>query len=166
MTVSFEDLKVLQFAELIVDEIWKQTVPWDKFAREVVGAQLARAADSIGANIAEGFGRFHYGEKIQFLYYARGSLFEAKYWLNRARARNLISFDLAQDFASRLTDLARQLNSFVGNLKGRRYDEALNKKTRGIRERGTIYTVNSLGEWPDELFTEVDFDWLAAVPNP
>ena len=85
MTLRFEDLKVLQAAETVADGIWKQVVRWDPFVRDTVGGQLAKAADSIGANIAEAFGRFHYGEKVQFLYYSRGSLFETKYWLNRAK---------------------------------------------------------------------------------
>ena len=58
--LRFEDLRVLQAAEVFADDIWREVVRWDSFAREVVGGQLARAADSIGANIAEAFGRFHY----------------------------------------------------------------------------------------------------------
>ncbi len=90
MGTAFEDLRVLQSAEEVADGIWGQVVEWKSFAKDVVGGQLARAADSIGANIAESFGRFHYGEKLQFLYYARGSLFETKYWLNRALKRKLM----------------------------------------------------------------------------
>ena len=75
MPATFEDLRVLKAAEEIADSIWKRVVRWEEFARDVVGKQLARAADSIGANIAEAFGRFHFGEKLQFLYFARGSLF-------------------------------------------------------------------------------------------
>ncbi|MCB0211362.1 MAG: four helix bundle protein, partial [Anaerolineae bacterium] len=89
MGIELEDLRVLQSAESVADEVWKFVVSWDKFARDVVGGQLARATDSIGANIAESFGRFHYGEKLKFLYYARGSLFETNYWLNRSSKRNL-----------------------------------------------------------------------------
>jgi four helix bundle protein len=65
MALKFEELRVLQAAEGVADSIWRQVVRWDPFAREVVGGQLARAADSVGANIAEAFGRFHYGEKLQ-----------------------------------------------------------------------------------------------------
>ena len=82
MSATFEDSKILQFAEEVADSIWKRVVQWDDFAKDVVGKQIAKSADSIGANIAGSFGRFNFGEKIQFLYYSRGSLFETKYWLN------------------------------------------------------------------------------------
>ena len=75
MATKFEDLRILQAAEEIADGVWKQVTEWDDFDRDVVGKQMARAADSIGAYIAESYGRYHYGEKLQFLYYARGSLF-------------------------------------------------------------------------------------------
>ena len=58
MSTTFEDLRVLKTAEEIADAIWKQVVQWDEFAKDVVGKQMARAADSIGANIAESFGRY------------------------------------------------------------------------------------------------------------
>jgi len=58
VALTFEDLSVLQAAEAVADGIWRQVVRWDPFAREVAGGQLARAVDSIGANIAEAFGRF------------------------------------------------------------------------------------------------------------
>jgi len=67
LATSLEELKVLQIAEGIADAIWTQVVRWDEFARDVVGKQLARAADSIRANIAEAFGCFNYGEKLKNL---------------------------------------------------------------------------------------------------
>lgn len=79
MSTQLEDLKILQNAENIADAIWKRVMKWEKFAKDVVGKQIIRAVDSIGANIAESYGRFNYGEKLQFLYYSRGSLFETKY---------------------------------------------------------------------------------------
>jgi four helix bundle protein len=75
VSATFEDLRVLKSAEEIADSIWKRVVQWDDFAKDVVGKQMARSADSIGANIAESFGRYNFGEKLQFLYYSRGSLF-------------------------------------------------------------------------------------------
>jgi four helix bundle protein len=147
----------------VADGIWREVVRWDSFAREVVGGQLAKAADSIGANIAEAFGRFHYGEKLQFLYYARGSLFEAKYWLNRARTRDLMSSAQAQDYTSQLTSLARQLNAFAATLKAQRQSSRPQPKT--MREATTDYVTDGPDDAPMPLFTEEELEWLQTIPN-
>lgn len=163
MALKFEELRVLQAAEAVADGIWRQVVRWDPFAREVVGGQLARAGDSIGANIAEAFGRFHYGEKLQFLYYARGSLFEAKYWLNRARTRDLMPPAQVQDYVSQLTDLARQLNAFAASLKAQRHGGQSKPKT--MREAATEYATDWLDDAPAPLFAEEELEWFQAIPN-
>jgi len=54
---NFETLEVYQVAENVADEIWDIVVGWAPLARDTVGEQLICAADSIGANIAEGAGR-------------------------------------------------------------------------------------------------------------
>lgn len=64
---ALEDLPVLRVVEMIADDVWKHIMAWDAFARDAVGGQLVRAIDSVGANIAEAFGRFHYGEKPHHL---------------------------------------------------------------------------------------------------
>jgi four helix bundle protein len=113
MPTSLEDVRVLKSAEQIADAIYKLSSRWDEFAKDVVGKQISRAVDSIGANIAESFGRYHFGEKIQFLYYSRGSVFETKYWLNRASARELMSSADAKGYVSQLTDIARLVNLYI-----------------------------------------------------
>jgi four helix bundle protein len=137
MATELEDLRVLKTAEGIADAVWKQVVGWDEFARDVVGKQLARATDSVGANIAESFGRFNYGEKLQFLYYSRGSLFETKYWLNRALIRGLIQAGEVEDYASRLTEVARQLNMFANSLKSQRRKNK--PQSKSVREPEAEY---------------------------
>ncbi len=163
MAMRFEELRVLQAAEAIADDIWQQVIHWDPFARDVVGKQLARAADSVGANIAEAFGRFHYGEKLQFLYYARGSLFETKYWLNRTLTRDLMPSAQAHDYVSLLTNLARQLNAFAGSLKAQRRGNGAQPKA--VREAATEYMINWPDHTPASLFTEDELQWLQAIPN-
>ena len=128
MSATFEDLKILKSAEEIADSIWKRVVQWDEFAKDVVGKQMARSADSIGANIAESFGRYNFGEKLQFLYYSRGSLFETKYWLNRTQVRGLMTTNEVREYVDSLTALARQLNTFTSGLKAVRAEQP-NKET-------------------------------------
>ena len=54
---NFEELEVYKLSERLADEIWVAVISWDRFARDTVGKQVVRAADSIGANIAAGAGR-------------------------------------------------------------------------------------------------------------
>ena len=157
MSATFEDLRVLKSAEEIADSIWKRVIQWDQFAKDVVGKQMARSADSIGANIAESFGRFNFGEKLQFLYYSRGSLFETKYWLNRTRTRGLMKPDEVQEYVNRLTDLARQLNTFASGLKTVRAEQ---KSKPAVREVQAEYLTIGLEDIPNPLFSEDELNWL------
>jgi four helix bundle protein len=70
--------------------------------------QLVRAADSIGANIAEATGRWHPADKRRLFIIARGSLYETEHWLLRAEKRGL-----ARPRSERLDDLARALNGLI-----------------------------------------------------
>ena len=158
MSATFENLRVLQSAEVIADSVWKRVVEWEEFAKDVVGKQIARSADSVGANIAESFGRFNFGEKLQFLYYSRGSIFETKYWLNRTKARGLMKPEEVQEYVTRLTDLARQLNTFASSLKTVRADQK--QKSSVVRESPAEYLPISLEELPNPLFTEDELNWL------
>ncbi len=160
MSATFEDLRVLKSAEEIADSVWKRVVEWEQFAKDVVGKQIARSADSVGANIAESFGRFNFGEKLQFLYYSRGSIFETKYWLNRTRTRGLMKPDEVEEYVQRLTDLARQLNTFAGSLKTVRAEQK--PKTSAVRENQGEYLTISLEDIAIPLFSEGELNWLTS----
>lgn len=153
MGTALEDLRVLQDCEQVADSVWKLVLVWDDFARETIGKQLVRAVDSIGANVAESYGRFHFGEKQQFLYYGRGSLFETKYWLNRCYARQLISENHLNTYAKQLNSIGRQINNFVKSLK----TQQSNNK---IREPESIYKIDTS---QFELFSKSELDWLASI---
>ncbi|MBW2171114.1 MAG: four helix bundle protein [Deltaproteobacteria bacterium] len=58
--------------------------------KATIGKQLVRAADSISANLAEGHGRYHFNDRLNFCYYARGSLEETKSWISKATRRGLM----------------------------------------------------------------------------
>jgi len=77
-SILLEDLEIYQLALEIGEDVWKIVDGWTFFARRAVGGQFVEAADSIAANIAEGYGRFFYKDRKQFCYYSRGSLMETK----------------------------------------------------------------------------------------
>jgi len=73
---SFEDLecwKSCRETKIYVAKIIKMFPDYEKYA---LTDGMRRASRSITENIAEGFGRFHYQENIQFCRISRGSLFE------------------------------------------------------------------------------------------
>ncbi len=75
---SFTDLIVWQEAYKLAILIYKITKSFPRDEIYSLTDQIRRAATSIAANIAEGFGRQTYKEKIQFYYLAQGSLTELK----------------------------------------------------------------------------------------
>jgi len=88
---NFEKLQVYQLSEKLADNIWEIVVTWDSFAKDTVGKQIVRAADSIGANIAEGSGRGSLPDNRRYVRIARGSLYETIHWLRRSYLRKLLS---------------------------------------------------------------------------
>jgi len=111
-----EDLEVYNLAEIFSDEIWAVVLEWDYFAKDTLGKQLVRSADSIGANIAEGFGRYHYKENKNFCYFSRGSLIETKGWITKARTRSLISESEYTGYIEKLATIHLKLNGYIKHI--------------------------------------------------
>ncbi len=75
---KFSDLDAWQEAHLLVDLVYKLTIKFPNSEVYGLTSQLRRAVVSITANIAEGFSRFHYKDRLRFYYDARGSLSEVQ----------------------------------------------------------------------------------------
>jgi four helix bundle protein len=120
MRTDFENLRVYRLSEDIADRIWDLVMEWDYFTRDTVGKQLVRAADSVGANIAEGDGRGSYADNRRFVRTARGSLNEAKHFLRRAYRRKLLTADDVKVLKPLLDELGPRLNSYLKSIGTRR----------------------------------------------
>lgn len=116
---NFENLRVYVLAEQLADQVWNTVRIWDTFARDTVGKQLVRAADSIGANIAEGSGRGSDQDYRRFLRVARGSLCETQHWLRRAFRRQLLTPSQVDCLKTIVDSLAPTLNAYLRSI-GRR----------------------------------------------
>ena len=121
---NFENLRIYALAETLADSIWNIVTAWDNFARDTVGKQIVRSADSIGANIAEGVGRWDLQDQKRFIYIARGSVNETKHWLRRAYKRKLLSSAEVKALKPLLDELAPKINAYVRSLGRMKKDKA------------------------------------------
>jgi len=115
--MKLEDLKVYTLAMEIGNQCWNIVNVWNYFEKDTTGKQLVRAADSIAANISEGYGRFHFNQRRYFNFIARGSLFETKTWLDKAFNRGQISIESHKLLKAEMNELCLMLNSYIKNLR-------------------------------------------------
>ena len=86
--------------------------------KKIIGDQFIRATDSIGANIAEGYARFHFFDKVRFCYSARASQSESTdHWLELLLERNKIDQLCFDEYKSLSKDLQIKLNNFITQTK-------------------------------------------------
>src|SRR5437773_4442010 len=116
---NFEKLQVYQLSEKVADSVWNIVIAWDAFARDTVGKQIVRAADSIGANIAEGSGRGSLQDNRRFVRIARGSLYETIHWLRRSYLRKLLSSTEVKRLRALVEELSPKLNAFLRSVDRR-----------------------------------------------
>jgi four helix bundle protein len=113
---GFESLRVYKLAEDIADHIWEIVSKWDYFAKDTIGKQLVNSADSVGANIAEGYGRGSHADNRRFAKISRGSLFEVKHWLRRAYKRNLLSEEEISSLQKIVKELTPKLSAYINSI--------------------------------------------------
>lgn len=114
---DLQDLEIFQEAMEIGETVWALVEIFPKFAQNTVGYQFTRSADSISANIAEGYGRYHYKDNRQFCYYARGSLRETEVWLTKAVKRDLVSRDEGKLLYEKLLTLRKRLQAYIHSIE-------------------------------------------------
>ena len=83
-------------------------------------SQIRRSSNSVPANIAEAFGRFHRANKLNFYYNTRGSLCETMGHVHYAAAVGYMEAPMKTDFDDQLDSVWKQLNSIVNNLRQQR----------------------------------------------
>jgi len=88
--ISLEKLEVYKLARQLSKITWEIYEKLDWRIKKIMGDQYVESTDSVGANIAEGYGRFHYLDKIKFYYNARGSLLESRHWFDLLEERRFL----------------------------------------------------------------------------
>lgn len=102
-----------RLAERLSDHIWRDFDSWSEKAQRTLGYQAIRAADSIAANLAEGYGRYTPAERRLFYRYARGSFEETKAWLRKAARRKILDVSSLDGYKAMIDELGPKLNAFI-----------------------------------------------------
>ena len=107
------ELDVYRLAEELSDKVWQAFDEWSVKAQNTMGYQLIRSADSIAANIAEGYGRHSTADRRRFYIYARGSFEETKAWLRKAIRRKAIGSADVKGYKAIIDELGPKMNGFI-----------------------------------------------------
>lgn len=118
MPFLFEKLEVYQKAVDLAEVISKFTESFPR-GSYYLADQLNRAALSISANLAEGNGRWHAGDRKQFFYIARGSAQECVPILEICRRKNLILIEQVEEIRSALDTVVKMIYGLIKGLDGR-----------------------------------------------
>ena len=121
--MKLEDLETYKLAREVSGDAWEiyKDFPWE--TRKVIGDQFIRAIDSIGANIAEGRGRFHYLDRNKFNYNARGSLIESIHWIELLAERGIVQKEKGEALKNKIEDLNHKLNNYINATKEQNRDK-------------------------------------------
>lgn len=107
---SFRDLVVWQKAHQFVLAVYRLTESFPDREKFGLSHQMRRAAVSIPANIAEGFGKRSQAEKARFLNIAEGSLEESRYYLILTQD---LSYGQTESLMNTLEEVSRLLNAYA-----------------------------------------------------
>jgi len=116
---SYRDLEVWKKAMELVTDIYKVTQTFAK--EEIYGltSQVRRAAVSVPANIAEGWGRGTTKEYMQFLRIARGSLLEVETQMTISRNLGYVNAQIQEPILQNIQEINKMMNALISSLKHR-----------------------------------------------
>jgi four helix bundle protein len=114
--IPLRQLEVYQLSRKLASLAWDIYSKMSYEQKKVIGDQFVRSADSVGANIAEGYARFHYLEKVRFYHFSRGSLSECcQHWSELMLERKIINQDVFEGIQAIFKPLEVKLNNFISS---------------------------------------------------
>ena len=112
--IPLHDLDVYHSARKLSSMAWIVYQRLSFQEKKVWGDQMLSAVDSVGANIAEGYARFHYLEKCRFYYISRASLSEGiEHWIDLGFERGIVNDQEYQELSKVRTDIQIRLNNMI-----------------------------------------------------
>ena len=121
--IELENLEVYQLARKLSSIGWEmyEKLTWQD--KKIMGDQFIESTDSVGANVAEGYGRFHWLDRIKFYYTSRASFFEArKHWLELLLERKKVDTELYEAYNDSGKKFILKLNNFISSTYKTKYE--------------------------------------------
>ena len=115
--LSFEDLEVYKLAREFSNKLNQLIKKLPKEEQYNLKGQMRRAKLSMSNNIAEGFGRFHYQENIQFCRESRGSICELIDDFNECHDNGYIDQAYRDELKNEAYHLIKVLNGYISSIK-------------------------------------------------
>jgi four helix bundle protein len=120
---TLDTLEVYLLAKAYRKEVILVANTFPKEEKFLLTCQIKDSARSITANIAEGYGRFHYQEAIQFCRISRGSLLETYDHLSSAFDENYVSESKFNELKEKHEFLLKKINGYIAYLKRRKQED-------------------------------------------
>jgi len=120
---DFRDLEVWKQCKGVRNKIWRLCKDFPREEKYRLSDQMIRASRSSTACIAEGYGRYHYQENIQFCRQSRGSLYELIDHVDVAEECQYIDKNQAETLIEQIKTAIRILNGYLKYLKNRKDTE-------------------------------------------
>jgi len=113
----FEELRSYQLAQTLLKAAYQLAKKLPDYEKYNLASQLRRAALSTALNIAEGYGRYHYLDKLRFFYYARGSLYETLSAFVSAHSVNYVDDAQLSWVRRNFDEAAASLNAYINYIR-------------------------------------------------
>jgi len=154
----FEELRFYQLAQAILKAVYRLAQSLPSHEKYNLASQLRRAALSTVLNIAEGYGRYHFPDRLRFFYYARGSLFETPSGFVAAHTVGYIDDDQLAWARQITAEAGSSLNAYINYIRKQRQG-AQTFGEQYIREPSAIYDTDPpIPEFPNSLIPNDDED--------
>jgi len=132
----FEDLKVWQLSHKLALEVSELVNTFPKHEKYDLASQMRRSARSIPSDISEGFGRFHFNDKLTFYERSRASLGELRNHFMEALGNKYIDKVLYDRYRIEMSEIGFLLNRLMRNVRIARDNHKDTKKIKRSYNRG------------------------------
>jgi four helix bundle protein len=117
--MDLNEFEVYRMAMDFGDIVYDMVMTYNDFGKRTIGIQLVPSADSVAANISEGFGRYFFRDKMRFYFFARASLFESQSWIEKSFKRKYIDERKYKELLIKIKNIGIKLNNTIDHLRKR-----------------------------------------------